>query len=105
MSIEEDVVQLQRELSELKNNFREYGTIHQYDLGQAEAFRAAITAIIAAHPDPDLLAAHLEQHLSRPEAREVFQSNNEERLQGLQAAQSYLLDVVGIAQRLHHTPD
>jgi hypothetical protein len=104
MSIEDDVVQLQRELNELRQNFREYGTIHQYDLGQAQAFRAAITAIIAAHPDPDLLAVHLDQHLSRPEASEVFQSNNEERLQGLQAAQAYLLEVVGIAQRLHRTP-
>jgi hypothetical protein len=104
MSIESEVAQLQQELAELKNNFREYGAIHQHDIGQAEAYRAAITAIIAAHPDPNLLAVHLNQHLSRPEAREVFQSNNDERLQGLQEAQSYLLEVVGIAQRLHRTP-
>jgi hypothetical protein len=102
MTAEDRISKLEKELSDLKNNFREYAEIHQYDIGQSEAFRAAITALIAAHPNPDLL---VDQHLARPDAHEVFQSNNEERLQGLQDAQTYLLEVCSIAQKHHRTPE
>jgi len=99
------IAQLEHALVDLKNNFREYASIHQYDIGESQAFRAAITALIVSHPDPDLLASQLHQHLAQPEAGAVFQANNEERLQGLQDAQAYLLEVCNIAQRLHRIPD
>ena len=104
MTPEERIAALERGLSELLDNFREYGTIHQYEIGQTEAYRAAITALIACHPDPERLTAQLAEHVARPEAEAVFQSNNEERLRGLQDAQAYLLEVCEIAGRLHRTP-
>jgi hypothetical protein len=105
MDNERRLAALELELTSLKDNLREYAKIHQYVIGQAQAFHAAITALIAAHPDPDLLAVQLHQHLARPEAHEVFQANNDERLQGLQAAQSYLLEVSSIAQKHHRKPE
>lgn len=105
MSTEERIEKLETELAAFKANFQEYAKIHQYEIGESQAFRAAITALIAAHPDPDLLAVQLQEHMARPEAAEVFQANNEERLQGLQDAQTYLLDVCNIAQRQHRKPD
>lgn len=104
MPPEERIAKLEQEIVDLKNNFREYAKIHQHVIGESQAFQAAITALIAAHPDPDQLATQLHQHLARPEAHEVFQANNEERLQGLQDAQAYLLEVCSIAQKLHRTP-
>jgi hypothetical protein len=104
MDNERRLATLEQEIESLRQNFQEYAKIHQHILGESQAFQAAITALIAAHPDPDLLADQLQHHLARPEAREVFEANNEERLQGLQAAQAYLLDVCSIAQKLRRTP-
>lgn len=103
MDNERRLAALEQDLENLKENLREYAKIHQGLIGESQAFQAAITALIAAHPAPDLLVVQLHEHLSRPEVREIFQANNEERLQGLQAAQSYLLEVCSIAQRLHRT--
>jgi hypothetical protein len=105
MSTDGRIHKLEQEIGILKDNFEQYAKTHQHILGESEAYRAAVIALIATHPDPDILAGQLHQHLSRPEAAAVFQSNSEERLQGLQAAQSYLLDVCDIARRLHRKPE
>ena len=104
MSADGRIHKLEQEIGILKNNFEEYAKIHQYVIGESQAFQAAVTALIAAHPDPDALSDQLHQHLARPEAHEVFQANNEERIQGLQAAQAYLLEVCSISQKLRRTP-
>jgi hypothetical protein len=105
MSNDDRIEKLEKELVALKINFLEYAKIHQHEIGESNAFRAAITALIAAHPDPDLLAVQLREHMARLEAAEVFQANNEERLQGLQVAQAYLREVCGIAQKHHRKPE
>jgi hypothetical protein len=103
MDNERRLAVLELELAALKDNLREYAKIHQGLIGETQSYQAAVTALIAAHPDPDLLAVQLHQHLARPEAGAVFQSDTEERLQGLQTAQSYLLEVCSTAQKLHRT--
>jgi hypothetical protein len=105
MTNEDRIMRLEQELTELKSNLREYAKIHQHDIGESQAFRAAIIALIASHPNPDMLAVQMQQHLAQVEADVVARANTEERLQGLQAAQSYLLEVCSIAQRAHHTPE
>lgn len=104
MDNERRLAELEHELESLKDNLQEYTKIHQHIIGESQSYQAAITALIASHPDPDLLAEQLHQHLARPEAGAVFQANTEERLEGLQEAQAYLLEVCGIAQRLHRKP-
>jgi hypothetical protein len=94
MNQEERVAQLEREIAKLKNDFEEYGRIAQDIGGSTRMFEAAVIALIASHPRPDLLASQLTDYLARVEAGIVHNSQAEEHLQGAQAAQTMLLDVL-----------
>ena len=91
MKPEERIASLEQELSQLRSAFAEYSLIHQDIGGQSRMYEAAVLALVASHPRPDLLGPVLEEHLSRLEAGVVAVANTEEHLQGAQAAQEVLM--------------
>jgi hypothetical protein len=104
MSNDERIAQIEKDLAEIKPELVSFGKMYEYEIGRADAFHAAIIALIAAHPDPDEVAKQVRQHVARPEAASVFGQGSEERLNGLQDAQAYLAEVCSIAQKLHRMP-
>lgn len=91
MNQEARIASLETALTDLRDAFAETARIHQELAGQARVFEAAVLALIASHPRPDLLGPHLARHLSRVEAGAVGAAETEEHVQGVQDAQAVLM--------------
>ena len=91
MSQEERIVALEKQLSELRASFAETALIYQHIGGETRMFEAAVLALIASHPRPDLLGPDLHQHLARVDASAVSAAETEQHLQGVQDAQTVLI--------------
>jgi hypothetical protein len=90
MNQEERIAVLEKQLAELRAALAETALIYQDIGGQTRMYEAAVLALIASHPRPDLLAPDLHQHLARVEANAVAVAETDQHLQGVQDAQAVL---------------
>lgn len=102
MTSEDRIATLEKELAKLRADFSEAIEIIQYLGGQDRAFEAAVLAVIATHPHPELLEPALNENLARTEAGIVHQSQSDAHLQGMQEAQNVLLAALKNALARQH---
>jgi hypothetical protein len=98
MNDQQRIAALEQELVQLRAAFAEYARTHQELGGQGRAFEAAIFALVASHPRPDILGPSLQDHLAKLEAGVVAQAETDEHLQGVQDTQAVLLATLENAQ-------
>ena len=104
MTPEERIAALEAELLQLRSAFAEYARIHQEFGGHDRMYHAAVLALIASHPAPELLEPALAHHLAKVDANVVSTSPTEEHLQGAQEAHTLLNLALAEAQARRSKP-
>lgn len=98
MDAAQQIQALAAELARLRADFRKYDRALQQLKGIDRAFQAAVLALVATHPRPDLLAQGLREYLARLEASAVAVDVSDEHVRGVQQGQEVLLAALADAE-------
>lgn len=98
MTSEERIEALEKTILGMQSAFDDYASIHQQLAGQARIYEAAVSALVAAHPQPELLRPVLVHELALVDASSVAISNSEERVVGVQSAQRVVMKALAACE-------
>jgi HEPN domain-containing protein len=100
MTLEDRIAQLERDLTEAKQNNAETRDSFLLMAGAARAFECALLALLSSTKHPEEVAQELGPLLNRLDSELVFESMSEAQIEGAQGASELLMATLGASRAL-----